>query len=134
MSRLNDHQNFSGRVAYAAATIAAGRSTTRAFDNCFENSDGDEVSTIVYRRSLRNPKIAANIWRYLNRDTVIEAATRLSHVSTRDMPRMASESRARARRNFEESMRRRQQAMPAWADEPVIAPDDQSPPPTGRRT
>ena len=134
MSRLNDPQHFSGRVAYAAATIAAGRPTSRAFDNCFENSDGDEVSTIVYRRSLRNPKIAVNIWRYLNRDVVMQAATRLSHVSTRDMPRVAAESRARARRNFEECMRRQQQPMPASADEPIIAPDDQSPTPTGRTT
>jgi hypothetical protein len=109
MSRLNDPKNFSGRVAYAAATIAAGRPTSRAFDNCFENSDGDEVSTIVYRRSRRNPKIAANIWRYLDREVVIEAATRLSHVQTRDMPRVAAESRARREREFQESMTRQQQ-------------------------
>lgn len=117
MSRLNDPENFSGRVAYAAAVIAAGRPTSRAFDNCFENSDGDEVSTIIYRRSFGNPKIAANIWRYLNREVVIEVATRLSHVSTRDMPKVAAESRARARRNFEERMRRQQQGAGAGISE-----------------
>ncbi|MGH7086047.1 MAG: hypothetical protein ACREFN_13765 [Acetobacteraceae bacterium] len=109
MSRLNDPKNFSGRVAYAAATIAAGRQTSHTFDNCFENHDGDEVSTVVYRRSIRNPKIAANIWRYLDREVVIGAATRLSSVPTREMPRVAAESRARKEREFEEGMRRRQQ-------------------------
>lgn len=113
MSRLNDRQNFSGRVSYAAASIAAGRPTSRAFDNCFKNSDGDEVSTIVYRRWLKNPKIATNIWRYLNREVVIEAATRLAHVPTRDMPSVAAESRARREREFQECMTRQQRR---WED------------------
>jgi hypothetical protein len=85
-------------AAGADPPIAAGRPTSRAFDNWFENSDGDEVATIVYRRSIRHPKIAANIWRYLDRKTVTEAAARLSHVPTRDMPRVAAESRAQAAR------------------------------------
>lgn len=40
MSRLNDPENFRGRVNYAAQVIAYGRRPTRAFDNCFENYDG----------------------------------------------------------------------------------------------
>ena len=51
MSRLNDPENFRGRVNYAAKVIAYGRRPTRAFDNCFENYDGDEVATAILRRS-----------------------------------------------------------------------------------
>lgn len=33
MSRLNDPENFRGRVNYAAKVIGYGRSPTRAFEN-----------------------------------------------------------------------------------------------------
>lgn len=97
MSALNREDNFAGRVAYAAATIAAGRRTTRSFDNCFENWDGDEVAVAVYRRSMKNPKIAANLFRYLGRDSVMEAVARFADVPTRDLPKRAAETRARRR-------------------------------------
>ena len=54
MSRLNDPENFRGRVNYAAKVIAYGRRPTRAFDNCFENHDGDDVATVILRRSRKN--------------------------------------------------------------------------------
>lgn len=85
MSRLNDPQNFAGRVAYAAKIIAYGGSPSRAFDNCFENHDGDEVATVIVRRARRNPKIASNLHRYLNMASVEAAALRLADVPTRKL-------------------------------------------------
>lgn len=65
MSALNCPDNFAGRVAYAAATIIAGREATRSFDNCFENYDGAYVSAALIRRAAKNPRLAANLPRYL---------------------------------------------------------------------
>ncbi|MBA3448358.1 MAG: hypothetical protein H0T56_12265 [Pseudaminobacter sp.] len=95
MSRLNDPQNFAGRVAYAAKIIAYGGSPSRAFDNCFENHDGDEVAVVIVRRACRNPKIAANLHRYLDMASVKAAAQRLADVPTRKLSLVARETRAR---------------------------------------
>ena len=97
MSRLNDPENFSGRVNYAAAVISNGRSTSRAFDNCFENFDGDEVVAILLRRAEKNAKLAVNMPRYLGMNSVRDAAARLVHIKTRDMPAHARASRERGR-------------------------------------
>lgn len=97
MSRLNDPDNFRGRVAYAAQTIARGGANTRAFDNCFENDDGDEVAVAVLRRSRRNPRIAANLARYLNVALAEKCDRRLAHVPTRKLHLAAAQSRSRAR-------------------------------------
>lgn len=97
MSALNDPDNFAGRVNYAAAVIASGRSTTRNFDNCFENYDGSEVAVAVYRRSLNNPKIAANLFRYISREITMADVERLKDVPTRELSKVAAETRARRR-------------------------------------
>lgn len=94
MSALNRPDNFKGRVAYAAEVIGFGRTPTRAFDNCFENDDGAEVAVIIYRRSLRNPRIERNIWRYLNEADTMKDVARLAHVRTPDMADHAAASRA----------------------------------------
>lgn len=95
MSRLNDPENFRGRVTYAAKVIAYGRRPTLAFDNCFENYDGDEVATAILRRSRANPRLAANLHRYLNLASTEAAAERLADISTRKLPEAARQSRAR---------------------------------------
>lgn len=68
--------NFAGRVKLAASYISGGRDGNRTFDTCFEMHDGVAVSIALYRRTLKNPdtKLAANIWRYLCKETVIEVA------------------------------------------------------------
>ena len=93
MASLNDPNNFAGRVRYAASVIATGKNTSRAFDNCFENDDGDEVSVALTRS--QNPRIAANLYRYLNREVVAEAVARLANVPNRKLGEAARESRAR---------------------------------------
>lgn len=103
MSRLNDPENFRGRVAYAAKVIASGRSPTRAFDNCFENHDGDEVSAAIIRRASRNPKIARNLDRYINRVLAEACAARLAHIPTRKLAAAARESRAQAQARIDAS-------------------------------
>jgi hypothetical protein len=100
MSRLNDPDNFRGRVNYAAQVIAYGRRPTRAFDNCFENYDGDEVATALLRRSKKNARLAANLHRYLSMASIEAAAERLADVSTRSLPEVARQTRARRRAEF----------------------------------
>lgn len=97
MSSVYDNDDFAGRVNYAATVIARKGGQTRHFDTCFEMYDGMEVAVAVYRRSLRNPKLAANIWTYLGRDLVMSNVEALKDVATRDLPTRAAQSRARAK-------------------------------------
>nr|WP_295468861.1 hypothetical protein [Mesorhizobium sp.] len=101
MSRLNDPENFRGRVNYAAQVIAYGRRPTRAFDNCFENYDGDEVATAILRRSKKNARLAANLQRYLSLATIEPAPKRLADVPTRKLPEVARQTRARRQAEFD---------------------------------
>ncbi|MGE0232440.1 MAG: hypothetical protein AB7O39_17225 [Flavobacteriaceae bacterium] len=101
MSRLNDPENFRGRVNYAAKVIAYGRSPTRAFDNCFENYDGDEVATVILRRSRNNARLAANLQRYLSLSSIEAAAERLADIPTRKLPEVARQTRARRQAEFD---------------------------------
>lgn len=101
MSRLNDPDNFRGRVNYAAKVIAYGHSPTRAFDNCFENYDGDEVATVIVRRARKNRRLAANLHRYLSIASIEAAAERLADVPTRKLPEVARETRARRKAEFD---------------------------------
>lgn len=101
MSRLNDPENFRGRVNYAAKVIAYGRRPTRAFDNCFENYDSDEVATAILRRSKKNARLAANLQRYLSLASIETAAERLADVPTRKLPEVARQSRARQKAEFD---------------------------------
>lgn len=99
MSALNRPDNYAGRVNYAAKVISEGRPTSRAFDNCFENYDGDEVAAALVRRAEKNPRLAANLFRYIDRDSSEAAAERLKGKN------LAAEAAAtRARR--EEARRR----------------------------
>lgn len=106
MSRLNDPENFAGRVAYAAKVIACGRSPGRAFDNCFENHDGAALATAILRRARKNVRIAANLHRYLNLASAEAAARRLADIPTRRLCVVARETRARRAAEFR-----------AWLDE-----------------
>ena len=74
--------------------------------------DGVEVAVAVYRRSLKNPKLAANLWTYLARDTVMGNVEELMDVATRDLPARAAQSRARSKAAAEKALadHRRQQA------------------------
>ena len=99
---------FAYRVKFAAAVISSGRSPTRSFDNCFEMDDGEAVVVAVYRRSRHNPKIRANIWRYLNRQLTVRDAFRYRHLTTRQLPALATmlASDAEARRNKQFAQRK----------------------------
>ncbi|HEV7283628.1 MAG TPA: hypothetical protein VGN75_02145 [Kaistia sp.] len=126
MSRLNDPENFRGRVNYAAKVIAYGRSPTRAFDNCFENYDGDEVATVILRRSRKNARLAANLQRYLNLSSIEDAAERLADVPTRRLPEVARQTRARRQAEFDAWFDQRQTG--AGADSDATATDEETPP------
>ena len=104
--------NFAGRVNYAATVISRKGGHTRHFDTCFEMDDATEVAVAVYRRSLKNPKLAANIWSYIARETVMRDIDELKDVKTRDLPARAAQSRARAKAASEKILEehRRKQA------------------------
>ena len=112
MPSVYDSENFAGRVNYAVTVITRKGGLTRHFDTCFEMWDGVEVAVAVYRRSLTNPKLAANIWTYLARDIVMGNVEELKDVATRDLPARAAESRARSKAASEKALadHRRQQA------------------------
>lgn len=53
------------RVNYAVRVMLAGRNTSRRFDSCFENGDGDAVVAGIYKRAQRNPKLMAILPKYI---------------------------------------------------------------------
>lgn len=126
MSRLNDPENFRGRVNYAAQVIAYGRRPTRAFDNCFENYDGDEVATAILRRSKKNARLAANLQRYLNLASIEAAAERLADVPTRKLPEIARQTRARRKAEFD-AWFEQQRTSDAGKTAGITVADEESP-------
>lgn len=97
---INDPDNFAGRVNLAALYISRGRRTSRNFDSCFENHDGDAVATALYRRAQANPDgdLARNLWRYLSRDSVEPVATENAH--RKNLAQWSRELRAEAKAAF----------------------------------
>ena len=98
MPSVYDSENFSGRVSFACAHIARRGGDTRHFDTCFEMYDGTAVAIGVYRRSLKNPKIAANIWKYLGRDIVMAEVEEFKHVT--NLAQFARELRQKSQSDF----------------------------------
>lgn len=129
MSRLNDPENFRGRVNYAAKVIAYGRSPTRAFDNCFENWDGDEVATVIVRRARKNQRLAANLHRYLNIASIEAAAERLAEVPTRKLPDVARATRARRKAESEAWLEQRRVDEPGTAQNAASSDGEEAIPP-----
>lgn len=91
---VKDSDDFASRVNYASRVIASGASTSRGFDDCFEMNDGDAVAVAVYRRSLKSPALAANIWRYLSQNSVMESVEQFAQVT--NMTREAARQRSNA--------------------------------------
>lgn len=68
MTPLDYAADFKRRVNFAAAVISSGRRTTRSFDSCFENHDGEAVAAALMRRAEKNEKLRTNLPRYINID------------------------------------------------------------------
>lgn len=100
MSKLNQADNFAGRVNYAAKVISEGRNTSRAFDNCFENYDGDEVLAALVLRSQCNEMLAARLPRYINADSIASIRRAFEGVTARQISKRAAETRARQQAAF----------------------------------
>lgn len=90
-----DADAFSTRVDFAAKRISEGGNHTRHFDTCFEMWDGDAVAVALYRRARRNPKLKRNLFKYLNRSSVIQAAWLHRRRKTRDLKILSQELRAK---------------------------------------
>lgn len=84
-------EGFKKRVNFAANYISAGRKTTRTFDSCFENYDGDAVATALVRRAQAKPngKLAKNLWRYISKETVEPVVAKYTHIPTKSLPYLA---------------------------------------------
>jgi hypothetical protein len=67
MEESYDNDGFNRRLQFAASFISLGRPTTRTFDSCFENFDGDVIALALYLRSLKRPdtQMARNLWKYI---------------------------------------------------------------------
>jgi hypothetical protein len=75
--------------------------TTRAFDNCFENHDGNEVAVAIFRRAMRNEKIARNLGRYMDRALAEACADRMANIPTWGLADAAHQTRARKQAAFQ---------------------------------
>jgi hypothetical protein len=95
---VNNKDDFSERVNYATACISNGRIQTRRFFGAFEMNDADEICTAIYRRSLKNERLAAKIWKALDQKSVMDAVERLKDVPTRRLAEEARKQREAAAR------------------------------------
>lgn len=89
---------FEDRLRMAASHIASGRGTNRTFDSYFENDEGDALVVALARRANARPngKLAANLYRYLCRESVTRCAAEHHKVRTADLPGLAATLRDRA--------------------------------------
>ena len=69
---VTDYTNMAARV------ISSGRPTTRSFDAAFEWWGASAVAVALYRRTIKRPntQLAQNLFRYINKPTIIEDAER----------------------------------------------------------
>jgi hypothetical protein len=104
MPSVYDDEAFNERVNFAAKYISEGRRTTRHFDTCFEMNDGDVVATALWRRAEKNPKLAANLFRYIREDLTREHAEHYKSVKTRDLPAVARKLRRERREAWEQQL------------------------------
>lgn len=102
MSSVNITENYKGRVDYACKVIALNGNKTRTFDSCFENHDGDEVAVAVLRRAEKNPKIQANVFKYLDEKYCTDIAEKLKDIPTKELAIHAQNSREKAKKDFKE--------------------------------
>lgn len=100
---VKDADDFAARVNYAAAYISRWPGYgTRGFDDCFEMFDGDAVGVAVYRRSLKNPRLAANLWQAINREIVLANVEKYKEVPTRKLPELAARLRQEAQARIDQ--------------------------------
>lgn len=98
MPSVYDENNFIGRVNYAASVISRKGGNTRHFDTCFEMYDGDAVAAALYRRSLKNERLAINMPRYVNMDLVLQNYT--EHKG-KNLTKVAAVLRTKAQAKYE---------------------------------
>lgn len=95
MASVYDEDAFKTRVDYAARCIVAGRTSSRSFDATGEMNDGELVAVALYRRSLKNQKLADKLWKVLHKGTVMKYAEKWAHVPDRDLEEVARQERCR---------------------------------------
>lgn len=96
-----DDGGFGKRVDYAASVISTRRETSRAFDSCFENYDGDAVVYALIQRAKKNDKIAANLPHYIAASSLAELAGRFDGMNLVDVARGM---RSKAMQNTKETV------------------------------
>ena len=84
---MASQKTFSERVNYAARWIVSGRPTTRSFDNCFENSDGDAVVLALCRRAEKNERLRQALPRYIAESSIRDVPARYAGRNPADVSR-----------------------------------------------
>jgi hypothetical protein len=95
--------SFTARVNLAANYISQGRNSSRAFDSCFENYDGDAVVVALGRRAQARPdgNLAKNIGKYLSVDSVSSLVEKHSALSRSGLINLSQELQITARAEFQ---------------------------------
>jgi len=75
---MNTMPSFAARLNYAARIICERGPTSRRFDDCFENGDGDQIVAALVERSTKNPRLSENLPRYVAQTSIDAARTRLA--------------------------------------------------------
>lgn len=101
---MASQKTFSERVNYAARWIVSGRPTTRSFDNCFENSDGDAVVLALCRRAEKNERLRQALPRYIAETSIRDVPTRYAGRRPSDVSR-------------EQRQAARTECVKAWGEE-----------------
>jgi hypothetical protein len=99
-------KSFTDRVNMAANYISQGRNSSRSFDSCFENYDGDAVVVALFRRAQARPtgNLANNIWNYLSKDSVSYLADKYTDLSRSGLNELSLELQSDARQKNAEMM------------------------------
>jgi hypothetical protein len=96
--------SFTARVNLAANYISQGRNSSRAFDSCFENYDGDAVVVALGRRAQARPdgNLAKNIGNYLSADSISSLVEKHSALSRAGLNNLSQELKITARAEFQQ--------------------------------
>jgi hypothetical protein len=103
-------KSFNARVKYARECFYSRDTKKRAFDDCFENSDGDAVVTALVRMcetdDILKHRIATD-WRGVFPQSWLDTAKKYESTDTNDLAKLAKKLRDEEKIKFEAQLRER---------------------------
>lgn len=107
MSTPSLHDDFIGRVNYAAQCFIRHIRSSPTLDACFEMFDGDAVVTALVRRARNNPTLSAAIasqWREGFPQSWVDTEARYASWPTRRLAVLARDLRANGQRESDQRL------------------------------